>query len=332
MNFTLRSKTIQGNTCTRLLAFALICLIPLAGLAQDAPASTTAAARPESPPSAPPETPASAPQHTGASALLSGTPRPCGPLTPGPCAADIAKVQAQVLTSPFRIRKRDLKWLVPFVAATATTYAFDRKTLDLVSTNSPRVDAYRTASNFTGIYLPLAGIGASWLTGVIKHDDYLRETGYLAGEALVDTALFTTMFKYAANRVRPQATGLSDSSGKFWADGKSYPGGDSFPSGHSAVAFAFAHVVASRYPGWKVKLGVYGLAAATAFARVAGREHFPSDVLVGGGIGYLMGGYVLHLHNAGSSRNQIMVSPMASGSGLGVSLVFSRSDRPEAAR
>lgn len=322
MNFTLRSKTMQGNTCARLAPFALICLIPLAGLAQDAPPGTPASARPE--------TPASAPLETPASALLSATPRQCGPLTPGPCAADIAKVQTQVLTSPFRIRKRDLRWLVPFVAATATTYAFDRKTLDLVSTNSARVDAYRTASNFTGIYLPLAGIGASWLTGVIRHDDYLRETGYLAGEALVDTALFTTMFKYAANRVRPQAIGLSDASGKFWADGKSYPGGDSFPSGHSAVAFAFAHVVASRYPGWKVKLGVYGLAAATAFARVAGREHFPSDVLVGGAIGYLVGGYVVHLHRAGTSRNQIMVSPMASGNGLGVSLVFSRSDRAEA--
>jgi membrane-associated phospholipid phosphatase len=41
-----------------------------------------------------------------------------------------------------------------------------------------------------------------------------------------------------------------------------------------------AHVIADEYPVWK--LAVYGLAAATGFERIQGREHFPSDVLVGG--------------------------------------------------
>ena len=306
MNFTPPSKPYRRRTCARLERFALICLIPLSSFAQDAPSGTPAGATPAEPS------------------------RQCGPRALGQCAEDLAKDQAHIFTSPLRVRRRDLKWLVPFAAATATAFAFDTKALDVVSTNTARVDAYRSASNFTGIYAPLAGIGASWLTGVIKHDDYLRETGYLAGEAMIDTTLFVTMFKYAANRVRPQPTGLSGTSGKFWPDDKSYPGGDSFPSGHSAAAFAFAHVMASRYPGWKTKLAVYGLAAATAFERVAGREHFPSDVLAGGAIGYLIGGYVVHAHQAGSSRNQIMVSPMVGGNGLGVSVVFSRSNRTEA--
>ena len=287
------------------LPIALICSIPLISVAQDKPSGTQAS-----------------------SPVAEQSPQ-CGPKALLQCAADLARDQAHILTSPSRIRKKDLVWIAPFAAATATAFAFDRKSSDLVSTNPSRVGAYRTASDLTGIYVPLVGIGASWLTGVIRHDDYLRETGYLAGEAMADTALFTTMFKYAANRVRPQSAGLSGTSGKFWPDGKSYPGGDSFPSGHSAAAFAFAHVMASRYPGWKVKLGAYGLAAATAFARVAGREHFPSDVLVGGGIGYLIGGYVVHLHNPGTSKNRIMVSPMVSGNGLGISLVFSRVDHAE---
>ncbi len=305
MNFTPQSKQPRKDMCARFLQIALICSLPLTSLAQDT-APVTPAVTPPIEPSL-----------------------QCGLRTPGRCGADIARDQAGILTGPSRIRKKDLVWIAPMVAATATAFVFDRKTLDLVSTNSSRVGAYRTASDFTGIYTPLAGIGASWLTGVITHDDYLRETGYLAGEALVDTALFTTMFKYAANRVRPQLTGSSAGAGKFWPDDKSYPGGDSFPSGHSAIAFTFAHVVASRYPGWKVKLGVYGLAAATAFSRVAGREHFPSDVLAGGAIGYLIGGYVVHLHQAGPSRNHLMITPMVGGNGLGVSLVFSRSDRAE---
>jgi membrane-associated phospholipid phosphatase len=304
MKFIPPSSQTRTYMCARLLPLVLICLIPLIGSAQNTPPAPAIAPPPEASPQ-------------------------CGLHSPGRCAIDIAKDQAQILSGPSRIRKKDLVWITPFVAATATAFVFDRKTLDLVSTNPSRVGDYRTASDFTGIYMPLAGIGASWLTGVIRHDDYLRETGYLAGEALADTALFTTMFKYAANRVRPQSSGSAPASGKFWPDDKSYPGGDSFPSGHSAAAFAFAHVMASRYPGWKVKLGVYGLAAATAFARVAGREHFPSDVLAGGAIGYLIGGYVVHLHQAGPSRNHITVSPMVGANGLGVSLVFSRSDRAE---
>ena len=306
MNFTPPSEPYRRRTCARLERFALICLIPLISLAQEAPSGTPAGIPPAEPS------------------------RQCGPRALGLCAEDLARDQVHILTSPLRVRKKDLRWLVPFAAATATAFAFDRRTLDLVSTNTARVDAYRSVSNYTGIYAPLAGIGARGLTGVIKHDDYVRETGYWAGEAMADTALFTTMFKYAANRVRPQSAGLSGTSGKFWPDDKSYPGGDSVPSGHSAAAFAFAHVMASRYPGWKTKLAVYGLAAATAFERVAGREHFPSDVLAGGAIGYLIGGYVVHVHHAGPSRNQIMVSPLVGGNGLGVSLVFSRSNRTEA--
>jgi membrane-associated phospholipid phosphatase len=242
------------------------------------------------------------------------------------CAAEIAKDQAGILTSPLRIHKKDFVWLVPFAAATSAAFIFDRRALEQVSTNPSRVQDFRSASNFTGIYMPLAATGASWLTGVVKHNDHLRETGFLAAEAMADTALFTTMFKYATNRVRPLAARLSDESGEFWPDGKHYPGADSFPSGHTAVAFAFAHVIANEYPGWKIKLAVYGLAAATAFERVAGREHFPSDVLVGGGIGYLIGGYVYRHHHAGSSGKGISFrfSPMIGANAMGVSLAVSR--------
>jgi membrane-associated phospholipid phosphatase len=65
------------------------------------------------------------------------------------------------------------------------------------------------------------------------------------------------------------------------------------------------------------------LAAATGFERVAGREHFPSDVLVGGAIGYLVGGYVFN-HHSTRSKNHIAIAPMVGHGGAGVSLQFSR--------
>jgi PAP2 superfamily len=78
-------------------------------------------------------------------------------------------------------------------------------------------------------------------------------------------------------------------------------------------------VIAKEYPGWKVKLAVYGLAAATGFERVQGREHFPTDVLVGGAIGYLVGGYVFDHHSV-RSKTHVSFAPMVGRGGAGVSV------------
>ena len=68
-----------------------------------------------------------------------------------------------------------------------------------------------------------------------------------------------------------------------------FDGGSSFPSNHSAVAWAFASVVAREYPNMYAQLGAYGLATAVSLARVAASQHFLSDVFVGGLIGYQVG-------------------------------------------
>ena len=240
---------------------------------------------------------------------------------PGRCAAVIARDQIGILKSPFHIKKRDLKWVLPFAAATVTSFGFDRKALDQIGTNPSQVNAFRTASTFTGIYVPVAGVGASWLIGHFTHNDHLQETGLLAGEALADTAIITEMMKYATNRVRPGATGLPLESAEFWPERMSYPAGDSFPSGHAAIAFAFAHVVADEYPSLEVKLAAYSLAAATGLERLGGREHFPSDVLVGGTVGYLIGGYVYD-HHSKASKSHLTVVPLVGGKTVGASLTL----------
>src|SRR6266566_92952 len=72
--------------------------------------------------------------------------------------------------------------------------------------------------------------------------------------------------------------------GKFWG------GGRSFPSGHSATSFAFAAVVAHRYPKNKwVKWGAYALATGVSLSRYAAKKHYPSDILIGATLGYVTG-------------------------------------------
>lgn len=61
----------------------------------------------------------------------------------------------------------------------------------------------------------------------------------------------------------------------------------SFPSGHSASAFAFATGVSTAMP--PVAPAVLPLAAGVAYSRVHTGVHYPSDVVVGAGLGALAG-------------------------------------------
>jgi membrane-associated phospholipid phosphatase len=60
----------------------------------------------------------------------------------------------------------------------------------------------------------------------------------------------------------------------------------SFPSGHTATAFALATVLAMLYPHGRTYF--YTLAALVAVQRVAVQAHYPSDVLAGAVIGFLV--------------------------------------------
>src|SRR6185437_10959132 len=90
--------------------------------------------------------------------------------------------------------------------------------------------------------------------------------------------------KLAFDRQFPYNAG---GTGKFWG------GGRSFPSGHSATSFAFASVIAHRYPDKKwVKWGAYALATGVSLSRYPAKKHFTSDILVGATLGYVTGAYM----------------------------------------
>ncbi len=63
------------------------------------------------------------------------------------------------------------------------------------------------------------------------------------------------------------------------------------------MAWSAATVLAHEYPGPLTKFLAYGLATGISVARVTGRQHFPSDVLVGSGLGYLIGRQVYARHH-----------------------------------
>ncbi len=191
---------------------------------------------------------------------------------------DFGRDQKQIWTSPAHIRFSDATWLVPFGGLAAGLFVTDRQYSASLSNNPSTISRYKNISN-AGI-AGLAGAAAGmYLISFPAHNVQWRETGWLAGEAALNSLIPIELMKYSLGRERPyQGTG----SGGF------FQGGTSFPSEHAAAAWSIAGVIAHEYPGVLPQLISYGTAAAIDFSRVRGRQHFPSDVLVGSVLGYLV--------------------------------------------
>lgn len=199
--------------------------------------------------------------------------------------------QAAIWTSPIHIHDRDLGYLVPLGLTTALLMTTDHQVMSSprlqdTSMNNHAVDA---SNGLVGGFVAAPVI--IWGMGHIHHDDHATEAGILGGEAMVDSIIVEQALKIASMRERPT---VDNARGKFFQTSAGID--SSFPSSHSMVAWSSAAVIASEYPGPLTKLTAYGLATGVSLTRVLGRQHFPSDVLVGSALGWLIGRYVFHRH------------------------------------
>jgi membrane-associated phospholipid phosphatase len=127
-----------------------------------------------------------------------------------------------------------------------------------------------------------------YAAGLIRKDAKMQRTALLAGEAVANAEILTTVLKDATNRVRPSGIPAGGNYSDSWFEGGSFiRGKGSFPSGHTIAAFSIATVVARRYGNHRwVPYAAYGLAAVVGFSRLSLSAHFLSDVFVGGALGY----------------------------------------------
>src|SRR5580692_1779197 len=186
--------------------------------------------------------------------------------------------QEQIWTSPENLRFSDAQWLVPLSGFTAGLFVTDYDYSKSLSHNSSTISHYNTLSN-AGIGALIGGAGGMWVLGHVKHNEHWSETGFLAGEAALNSLVVVESLKYPLGRERPYQ---GNGTGPF------FQGGTSFPSEHAAAAWSIAGVIAHEYPSPFVKIMVYGLASLVDYSRIHGRQHFPSDVFVGSIMGNLI--------------------------------------------
>lgn len=132
--------------------------------------------------------------------------------------------------------------------------------------------------------LTFVGLG---LYGYIAGDRKAVTTFLLSLESFIITGVFVEVLKRSTGRSRPNTGDPHDTwTGPTMSDQNDHL---SFPSGDVSSAFAVASVVASGYNNVAVPPIVYTAATLIALSRVHNNAHWPSDVVVGGGIGYFIG-------------------------------------------
>jgi hypothetical protein len=150
-----------------------------------------------------------------------------------------------------------------------------------------------------GRALPYALVGAAGAAFALG-DERMQNTGLIALQSLALTSGVAYGSKYLVARARP-----SDGKSAWDSFGNAEKRSDgSFPSGHASIAFAAVTPFAKEYDApW-----LYGVAALGSAGRVAGRKHWVSDTVVGGILGYAVGGW-LWQSQRDQSGSRLSISP-----------------------
>lgn len=195
-----------------------------------------------------------------------------------------------IVTSPRKFRVGELRWVVPLAATTGVLIETDAHTMTLLHINANDQNRANTLTDGT---LGLLGAlpAGMFLWSSVHYSPLARETSLLTAESLGDALVLAEAGKAISRRNRPL---VGNGQGNFFSSSFIDSG---FPSNHAAAAWAMAAVIGDEYPGWLSRTVVYTLAATTSVGRVVAEKHFPSDVLVGSALGWLVGHYVYRAHH-----------------------------------
>jgi membrane-associated phospholipid phosphatase len=147
-----------------------------------------------------------------------------------------------------------------------------------------------------GKAMPVALAGAAG-AAVAFGDSRMQNMGIISLQSIAASAGVSIVGKRLVQRARPVEEQGSWNRSAHRADA-------SFPSNHAAVAFAAVTPFAQEYDApW-----LYGLAAVGAMGRVADRQHWVSDVVAGGMVGYAIGSWLWQAQRD-DSKSQFAVMP-----------------------
>jgi membrane-associated phospholipid phosphatase len=271
----------------RLFMKLAVALMALSALAIPSRASGQTAEPDGTPPAG---SPASAPPQAAPSTVSQPAPAVDRPVSWKLLVPNLVHDQERIWSFPARL-VHGRTW-IPTAAVLGTTAA-------LLALDPTEAAYFRRTPTFHGFNNILTGNATSigtlaapvslYAIGFIRRDSRMRRTALLAGEAVADSEVVTTVLKDTTRRIRPAGVPVGGNYSDTWFEsgGSFLRGSGSFPSGHTIAAFSVATVIARRYGNRRwVPYAAYGMATLVGFSRLSLLSHFSSDVFMGGALGY----------------------------------------------
>ena len=187
-------------------------------------------------------------------------------------------------------------WLAAGVVmgTTSLSILLDKDVRETVRNNqTASMDNITKIGYYYGEVVPAVSLSTGlYAGGLIFNERSVSLTGRLLGESLIYAGTINLLLKILFSRSRPyKEKGNMD----FW----NYKFNNDFyslPSGHSTVAFTISTVLAERIDNIYATIGLYSLAAFTAYQRIYSDNHWFSDTVVGAALGIIISRAVINLN------------------------------------
>lgn len=187
---------------------------------------------------------------------------------------------------------------------------FSQRNLNTATKDISSIDKY--------YYIEFVGgsIVAFYVYGLIDNNHKVRNFAVKLAEATAFATSLTLITKTIIGRARPYKKENQYYTNPFTFD-NDY---NSFPSGHTTLAFAYSTVMANEVDNIFWKIGWYSLAGLVGYARVNHNQHWFSDVIIGGAIGYFSGEFVNSYNSSEIAKSNISLSPIPGG--VSIQVIF----------
>jgi membrane-associated phospholipid phosphatase len=149
------------------------------------------------------------------------------------------------------------------------------------------------------LYSPVVFFVGFATHSLIANDKSTRKIAYEIGQASLYTGAIVLTMKSIIGRARPHDNEGRATYHPFTFIGDEY---HSLPGGHTATAFVISTVLSRNVdPTW-LKVLMYLPAVITPISRVYQDQHWTSDNVLGGTIGFFIATWVVDLHEQNDSR------------------------------
>jgi membrane-associated phospholipid phosphatase len=165
------------------------------------------------------------------------------------------------------------------------------------------------------LYSPVVFFVGFAAHSLITNDLSTRKIAYEIGQASLYTGAITLMLKTAFGRARPY---MDEGSSSYYPFASLLDRYHSLPGGHTATAFVISTVLSRNARQSWLKILLYLPALITPISRVYQDQHWTSDNVLGGALGYFIAKWVVDTHE----KNDKQVPGASSTSLINLSFVI----------